>query len=110
MKRTCRTRGFSLLELLAVVVILGIIALVIIPRISFSSAAAKENACFQNKAEINSAVERYFFNNGSVPSALGDLDTNEYFPDGIPNCPVSDAAYTLDAVTGRVTGHTAGSH
>lgn len=110
MKGTCRRSGFSLLELLAVVVILGIIALVIIPRISFSSATAKENACFQNKAEINSAVERYYFNNGSVPAALADINTAEYFPDGIPNCPVSDTAYTLDAVTGRVTGHTAGSH
>ncbi len=105
-----RRKAFSLLELLAVVVILGIIALVIIPRINFSSVIAKENACFQNKAEINSAVERYFFNVGSVPAALADLNDPTYFPDGLPVCPSSGAAYVLDGVTGRVTGHTAGSH
>jgi len=105
-----RRGGFSLLELLAVVVILGIIALVIVPRISFSSVTAKENACFQNKAEINAAVERYYFENGSVPSALADVNTATYFPDGIPVCPVSGDPYTLSGTTGRVTGHTSGSH
>ena len=105
-----RRSGFSLLELLAVVVILGIVALVIVPRINFSSTTAKENACFQNKAEINAAVERYYFENGSLPAALADVNTATYFPDGVPNCPTSGNAYTLSGATGRVVGHTAGSH
>lgn len=105
-----RRSGFSLLELLAVVVILGIVALVIVPRINFSSTTAKENACFQNKAEINATVERYYFEVGKIPSALGDINTTTYFPDGIPNCPVSDNAYTLSGTTGRVSGHTSGAH
>ena len=103
-------RGFSLLELLAVVTILGIIAVVVIPRISSSSTTAKENSCFQNKSEVNSAVERYFFTNGSLPGSVDDVNTTTYFPDGIPSCPVSGSAYTLDATTKRVSGHTAGSH
>ena len=102
--------GFSLLELLAVVTILGIIALVVIPRISASAATAKENACFQNKAEVNSAVERYFFDNGSLPANLAAINTASYFPDGVPVCPTSSNAYTLDATTKRVVGHAAGSH
>lgn len=109
MKKRLRRNGFSLLELLAVVVILGIIALVVIPRINFSAATAKENACFQNKAEINAAVERYYFDNGDLPTLL-ELDDPAYFPDGLPVCPETGAAYTLDGVTGRVSGHTAGSH
>ena len=102
--------GFSLLELLAVVTILGIIALVVIPRISASAATAKENACFQNKAEINSAVERYYFNIGTLPANLAAVNTSAYFPDGVPTCPVSTNAYTLDATTKRVVDHTAGTH
>ncbi len=104
-----RRNAFSLLELLAVVVILGIIALVVIPRINFSAATARENSCFQNKAEINAAVERYYFNNGTL-ATVAQLDVVAYFPDGLPVCPETSAAYALDGTSGRVTGHTAGSH
>ena len=99
-----------MLELMAVVVILGIIALVVIPRINFSSTTTKENACFQNKAELNTAVEKYYWDNGSLPADINALDVATYFPDGLPKCPVTDADYALDATTKRVTGHTAGSH
>ena len=57
--RKFRPFGFSLLELLAVVTILGIIAVVVIPRITVSAGTAKANANTQNIAEINSAVERW---------------------------------------------------
>jgi type II secretory pathway pseudopilin PulG len=92
-----------LLELLAVVTILGIIAVIVIPRITASSSTAKTNACLQNKSEINAAVERYYFDNGSLPANAAALSS--YFPDGIPACPVSGSAYALDATTKRVTGH-----
>jgi len=109
MKSQVRRSAFSLLELLAVVVILGIIALVVIPRINFSAATAKENSCFQNKAEINAAAERFYFETGALPADISDLDDPNYFPDGLPTCPVSSGNYTLNA-NGRVSGHTAGAH
>ena len=98
-----KRNGFSLLELLAVVTILGVIALIVVPRITTSSATAKTNANLQNKAEINSAVERWYFNNGTWPAAnLSDIgaDTN-YFPTGVPANPVDGSAYTLSATTHR---------
>ena len=110
MNTKAQRRALSLLELLAVVVLLGIIALVVIPRINFTSATARENACFQNKAEINAAVERYRWDVGSLPTDVGDLNDPAYFPDGVPVCPVSGNPYALDATTKRVTGHTAASH
>jgi len=103
-KRPIVRRGFSLLELLAVVTILGIIAVVVIPRISVSSATAKTNANNQNKSEINSVVERYYFTNGTWPANdLSDIgaDTN-YFPTGLPTNPVDGSAYSLNAATHRV--------
>ena len=104
-----RRSGLSLLELLAVVVILGVLDLIVIPRISVSGSTAKEMACFQNKAEINAAVERYYIENGALPAAITDLDTS-YFPDGVPTCPVTGAAYALQAGSKRVNGHTTGTH
>jgi len=93
-----RRGGFSLLELLAVVTILGIIALVVIPRISVSANTAKKNADSQNKAEINSAVERWYFEKGTYPQKdLSDIGGDAtYFPNGLPTNPVNGNAYTLD--------------
>ena len=98
-RRTRKNRGFSLLELLAVVTILGIIAAVVIPRISVSAGTAKANANAQNIAEINSAVERWYFEKGTYPATdLSDIGTDsQYFPDGIPSNPLPTfSTYELD--------------
>lgn len=96
--------GFSLLELLAVVTILGIIAVIVIPRISISSATAKQAADRQNKAEINSAVERWYWEKGAYPANdLSDISKDlNYFPQGLPVSPVTGSAYALDPTTKRV--------
>ena len=108
LKKTRRRRsGFTLIEILAVVVILGILAGVVVPRVLGSSATAKANACHQNKSVINRAVEKWYFYNGTWPlAALTDVGADvNYFPDGIPVCPVDSTAYALDPVTNRITGH-----
>jgi type II secretory pathway pseudopilin PulG len=102
------------MELLAVVTILGIIAAIIVPRVTASAATAKQKTCVYNCGHIHSAIERYRVATGNWPSAnLSEIATDlNYFPDGIPTCPVSGAAYTI-VVTGdkyRVDGHTNGSH
>ena len=101
-----RRQAFTLLELLAVVTILGIIAVIVVPRISTSSAMAKQKAHLTNKAVINAAVERYNINEGSWPSAdLNEMlppTTYDYFPDGLPTNPVDGSAYTINLTTHRV--------
>ena len=71
---------------------------------------AEEKACAHNRMLINSAVERYAVTTGADPSSLDDLNTPDYFPEGIPVCPVSGNPYTLNPATQRVNGHTPGAH
>src|SRR5215510_4500270 len=99
-----KRRGFSLMELLAVVTILGIIAAIIVPRVTVSSDTAKAKVNAHNKATINAAVERWYVEKGTWPANnLSDIgaDTN-YFPDGLPTNPVNGTAYSLNATTHRV--------
>jgi prepilin-type N-terminal cleavage/methylation domain-containing protein len=96
--------GFSLMELLAVVTILGIIAAIIVPRVTVSSDTAKAKVNAHNKGTINAAVERWYVEKGTWPAAnMSDIGADaNYFPDGIPTNPTNGAAYTLDATTHRV--------
>ena len=112
MKIACkyRTTGFTLLELLAVVVILGILATILLPRASSARDEAAQKACYHNRMLINSAVERYAVITGAAPADLNDLNIPDYFPEGIPVCPVSGNPYTLNTGTLRVIGHSNGVH
>ncbi len=99
-----RRSGFSLMELLAVVTILGIIAAIVIPRVSVSSATAKQKVHEHNTATINASVERYYINTGGWPADdLTDIGADtSYFPDGIPVNPVDSSVYALNTTTHRV--------
>ncbi len=96
--------GFSLMELLAVVTILGIIAAIIVPRVTVSSDTAKQKVNSHNKATINAAVERWYIEKGAWPASnLSDIGADvSYFPDGLPTNPINGTAYTLNATTHRV--------
>ena len=56
------------MELLAVVVILGIIAALIVPRVIGGTDIAKEKTCLHNRAEINITVEQYYLHTGTWPA------------------------------------------
>jgi prepilin-type N-terminal cleavage/methylation domain-containing protein len=90
-------KGFTLVELLIVVLILGALAAIAIPRIVGGATNAKINACKTNVDLINSQIELYYANTGSWPSSLTDVTNNtDYFPDGAPTCPVDDTVYDDD--------------
>ena len=97
--------GFSLLELMAVVALIGILATITITRIVASTDNAKEKSCSHNRSQLNAALERFALTTDGFATAIGDIDTVEYFPSGIPTCPVDDMAYTLNATTHRIDGH-----
>ncbi len=103
-RRFHNPRGFSLLELLAVVTILGIIAAIIVPRVTVSTDAAKQRVRDHHKATINAAVERWYIDKNSWPANdLSDIAADiNYFPESIPPNPVDSSAYTLNTTTNRV--------
>ncbi|NQY42465.1 MAG: prepilin-type N-terminal cleavage/methylation domain-containing protein [Legionellales bacterium] len=96
--------GFTLIEILFVIVIAGIIAAIVIPRLTTTSTTAKETANIQNINIINKQVERWNVEKGSFPETdLSDIGNDpDYFPDGIPVNPIDGSSYALDPESFRV--------
>lgn len=98
-------RGFTLVELLVVVLILGALAAIAVPRIMGGATNAKINACKTNVDLINSQIELYYATKGSWPGQLADVTSDpNFFPDGQPECPF-DTAYSYSETTHHVSDH-----
>ena len=110
-------KGFTLVEILLVVIIVAILAAIVLPRVMYSAAKARNQACQANIAAINSQIELYHLNKGTWPGSVSALFGDSiYFPDGTVTCPVlstdstlHSADYTLDTANNRVnkTAHKA---
>lgn len=69
-KANCiRKKGFTLVELVVVVLIIGIIAAVGAPRMFDTAGDARESSTRQSLAVIRDAIELYKAQNGSYPPA-----------------------------------------
>ena len=64
-----RTAGFTLIEILVVIVILGILAALIVPRVMDRPDQARVVAARSDIAAIMSALKLYRLDNGAYPSA-----------------------------------------
>ncbi len=66
-------KGFTLVELLIVIVILGILAAVTVFAVRGITDKSQENSCATEKRAIETATEAYFADTGGDASAMGDL-------------------------------------
>jgi prepilin-type N-terminal cleavage/methylation domain-containing protein len=87
--------GFTLIEILIVVILLGILATIIIPQVTVSSADARLNALKTNLSNMRSAIELYYYQHGNrYPGAYDEADgTTE----------LADAGDAADALLAQLT-------
>lgn len=71
--RLSRRGAFSLIELIIVIVIIGILAAIAVPRLSRGAASASENALAANLAALRGALELFHAEHNQTYPSLANL-------------------------------------
>jgi prepilin-type N-terminal cleavage/methylation domain-containing protein len=66
-------KGFTLVELLIVIVILGILATVTVFAVRGITDKGQDNACSVEKRTLDTAIESYYAQNQTDPASVADL-------------------------------------
>jgi prepilin-type N-terminal cleavage/methylation domain-containing protein len=112
--KTNRTSGFTLVEIMIVVAIIGLLAAIAIPNFVKARTTAQKNACINNLRQIDGAKEQWAIENrasqGATPVETGATGVNSYIKGQTrPLCP-ANGTYEYNNLgenpTCSVTGHT----
>ncbi|WP_412526396.1 type II secretion system protein [Burkholderia lata] len=86
--RIRRTRGFTLIEIVVVMAIIGLLLTLAVPRYMHSIERGKEQVRQQNIAVMRNAIDQYYGDNGQYPETLDELVSKHYLR-AVPLDPVN---------------------
>ena len=86
--------GFTLVEIMIVVLIIGLLAAIAVPNFVKARKSAQRNACIDNLRQIEGAVEQAKMDGKTAPGAT-DIYGPQAFIKSKPVCPSTKADYSL---------------
>src|SRR5512140_2151547 len=95
--RTTNKSGFTLVEIMIVVAIIGLLAAIAIPNFVKARKASQTNACINNLRQIDCAKQQWAMETGQLSDAgCNDTDITPYLGRGAGSvanvkCPLNDA-------------------
>jgi general secretion pathway protein G len=72
-----RSAGFTLVEIMVVIVIIGVLATLVVPNVIGASDEAREQTAKTNCMNIAQSVQLYRTKKGTLPKSLADLNSEE---------------------------------
>ncbi|WP_017380092.1 competence type IV pilus major pilin ComGC [Paenisporosarcina sp. TG-14] len=99
-KITCQ-KGFTLIEMMIVLLIISVLILIAIPNVTKHSATIDKKGCEAYIKMVQGQVESYRIDEKKVPT-IEQLVSNDYLNDGETTCP-NGKVIQIDSNTGLVT-------
>ena len=92
-----RKKGFTLVEIMIVVLIIGLLAALAIPSFIRARRTSRTNTCINNLRQIDSAKDQWAMESKADPATADPNGAdkaaiNTYIKGGNPLCPLSDVA------------------
>jgi len=107
--RTSHSKGFTLLELMIVMAIMGVLITIAQPSLKQSIVRAREAVLKEDLFQMREAIDQYYADNGKYPPALNDLinlqERSKSYLREIPKDPFTGAA---DWITVAAEGEDSG--
>jgi len=82
-------KGFTLVEIIIVLVLIGILVSMITPIYKHSVIRAREAVLKENLFQIRDAISKFYFDKNKYPTSLDDLVTYKYLS-RVPVDPISE--------------------
>lgn len=98
-----RPNGFTLLEMMAVVTIVGILATLALPSYTHSVLKAREAALKQGLFVLRDVIDQYRADHGKYPQALADLTSTGYLR-MLPVDPLTKSSTTWQEIPDQIEG------
>jgi prepilin-type N-terminal cleavage/methylation domain-containing protein len=100
--RQRRQKGFTLVELLVVISIIGVLATLVLLQLGTARARARDTKRIADVNQVRTAVELYYEDNsGAYPSAISDANLGKYLSGSrVPKDPLTAVAYSYSYHTG----------